>query len=104
MSAPAFTPGPWQAMNPYQWDCIIGDIDGPDNGDMHYKIVTDLTVDGPSARADARLIAAAPSLYYALLRALPHVEHAYHTNPDADGSMWADVVACRDALTKAVQS
>lgn len=36
----------------------------------------------------------------ALRAALPHVEHAYHTNPDPDGSFWIDVIGCRNALAR----
>lgn len=51
--------------------------------------------------ADARLIAAAPELLEALERVIGTVEHAYHTSPDTDGSLWADVMACREAIAKA---
>jgi len=61
------TPGPWQAMNAYQWDSIIGDIDGPDDGEMHYESVTDITSHHDRSRANAALIAAAISALPALL-------------------------------------
>lgn len=55
----AATPGPWQAMNAYQWDSIIGDIDGPDDGEMHYESVTDITSHHDRSRHNATLIVAA---------------------------------------------
>lgn len=54
--------------------------------------------------ANARLIAAAPDLLSALERVVGTVEHMYHTNPDPDGSLWADVIACRAAIAKATGS
>lgn len=33
-----------------------------------------------------------------LIRALPTVEHMYHTTPDEDGSLWDDVEAIRAAV------
>ena len=52
---------------------------------------------------NARLIAAAPELLAALEMAVGTVEHMYHTNPDPDGSLWADVLACRAAIRKATE-
>jgi hypothetical protein len=40
------------------------------------------------------------ALVGAMKRALPTVEHMYHTNPDPDGSLWDDVLACRNALSR----
>lgn len=47
------------------------------------------------------LIEQRDTLLNALKRALPHVEHAYHTHEDLDGSFWIDVVGCRSALARA---
>lgn len=46
----------------------------------------------------AELIEQRDTLLNALKRALPHVEHAYHTHEDLDGSFWIDVVGCRNAI------
>ena len=46
----------------------------------------------------AALIARNAELEAVLQRALPTVEHMYHTSPDTDGSLWRDVIACRQAL------
>jgi hypothetical protein len=55
---------------------------------------------GKDARtAVAALIARNAEMEAALTRALPTVEHMYHTNPDPDGSFWDDVIACREALS-----
>ena len=51
--------------------------------------------------AVAELIEQRDTLLNALKRALPHVEHAYHTHEDLDGSFWIDVVGCRNALARA---
>lgn len=48
------TPGPWQSKDPYLWDEIIGDIDGPD--DMQYHCTDVAQAFG---RADATAIVAA---------------------------------------------
>lgn len=82
------TPGPWQSMNEYQWDTIIGDIDGPDDGDMHYELVSDITSNHDRSRANARLIVAA-------VNALPELLNAYDrlSMPAADvetGQRWRD--------------
>ena len=47
------------------------------------------------------LIEQRDTLLNALKRALPHVEHAYHTHEDLDGSFWIDVVGCRSAIVRA---
>lgn len=52
-----------------------------------------------SAMSDQR-----DTLLRALKCALPHVEHAYHTNPDPDGSFWVDVVGCRAAIAKVAEN
>ena len=61
------TPGPWQPKNEHCWDEIIGNIDGPDDGQYHYTEVAQVF-----GRADAALIVATinalPELI-ALLRA-----------------------------------
>ena len=41
------------------------------------------------------------ALLEALERVLLTVEHAYHTSPDTDGSLWADVMLCRNAIALA---
>lgn len=64
---------PWQLMNDYQWDTIIGGIDGPDDGTMHYTTITDITVDGPQSRANARLIVAAVNALPSLLATIDAV-------------------------------
>jgi len=62
------TPGEWQSMNEYQWDSIIGDIDGPDDGEMHYESVADITSHHARSRANAALIAAMHNALPELLR------------------------------------
>jgi len=60
------TPGPWQSQHDYDIDgicAIIGNIDGPDDGRMHFTHICEvMTDDADEARANARLIAAAPDL------------------------------------------
>lgn len=99
------TPGPWVAVD----GCIEAKRFGVDEAiattyglapsagrysleDFEY---------GAETEANARVMAAAPMLLAALERVLDTVEHAYHTNDDADGSLWADVLACREAIAKA---
>ena len=50
--------------------------------------------------AVAELIEQRDTLLNALKQALPHVEHAYHTHEDLDGSFWIDVVGCRNAIAR----
>jgi hypothetical protein len=49
----AATVGPWQAKDPCLWDEIVGDIDGPDDGQYHCTDVAQAF-----GRADAALIVA----------------------------------------------
>lgn len=56
--------------------------------------------ESPEYSAVAELIEQRDTLLNALKRALPHVEHAYHTHEDLDGSFWIDVVGCRNALAR----
>lgn len=91
------TPGPWKIYpeaHPRGWVVEAND------GQYTVCIVRDGTGDAQNA-ANAGLIEAAPDLLAALIRALPTVEHMYHTNPDPDGSLWDDVVVCRAAIAKA---
>ncbi len=91
------TPGPWQACrteHPRGW--LV------EANDAQYTvcIVRDGTGEAQNI-ANASLIEAAPMILDALIRALPTVEHMYHTTSDPDGSLWDDVVACRAAIAKA---
>ena len=56
--------------------------------------------ESPEHSAVAELIEQRDTLLNALKRALPHVEHAYHTHEDLDGSFWIDVVGCRNAIAR----
>lgn len=62
----AATPGPWQPMNDRDWDVVIGDIDGPDDGAMHYAAVAEIIDGSPRSRANAALIVAAVNALPAL--------------------------------------
>lgn len=57
------TPGPWQAKDPYLWDEIVGNVDGPDDGQYHYTEVAQ-----GYGKADAALIVEAVNALPALLQ------------------------------------
>jgi hypothetical protein len=75
------TPGPWQARNDYGWDTIIGNVDGPDDGEYTYTGIAEVITEDPGeAQANARLIAAAPELLEALQRCTARLEiHMKHS-------------------------
>jgi hypothetical protein len=58
------TPGPWQIKSDYEPLEIIGNVDGPDDGQMHYTPIcaVEPTLFPDENAANARLIAAAPDL------------------------------------------
>jgi hypothetical protein len=59
------TPGPWQIKSDYEAYTIVGNIDGPDDGRMHFTYVCEAQDED-----DVRLIAAAPEMLEALNAAL----------------------------------
>ena len=70
-SAAKHTPGPWQSQHAFDIDgvlTIIGNVDGPDDGQYHYTRVADVADTRYDAEmlANARLIAASPDLLDAL--------------------------------------
>jgi hypothetical protein len=62
------TPGPWQIKSDYEPLTIIGNVDGPDDGQYHYTPICEVepTLFPDENAANARLIAAAPDLLAAL--------------------------------------
>jgi hypothetical protein len=94
------TPGPWQAMNAYQWDSIIGDIDGPDDGEMHYESVTDITSHHDRSRANAALIAAAISALPALLAEVERLRRVEARWAFYVHAMTAESGLARDAIQR----
>lgn len=58
-TASIHTPGTWQPYSDYEPFLIVGNIDGPDDGQMHYTRVCEVEENAWS-EANARLIAAAP--------------------------------------------
>lgn len=64
------TEGPWQAKNDHEPYTIIGGIDGPDEGRMHYTEICTVNEEAADAVANARLIAAAPDMLKALKSSL----------------------------------
>jgi hypothetical protein len=91
------TPGPW--FNTSQDDTPMGEVmDQPlDSG-----VTLHISVSGPTAKADARLIAAAPDMFNVLLTIL-HVQRAYPGNLILDENSPL-LEAARDAITKATGS
>lgn len=71
------TEGPWQSVSddhdPYT---IIGGIDGPDDGRMHFTEVCTVNETAADASGNARLIAAAPDMLKAL-RGASHALRSY---------------------------
>lgn len=69
----AHTPGPWQIKSNMEPEYIVGDIDGPLEGNvMHYSPVA-VVMETKHFEANARLIAAAPELFSALSTMLTHM-------------------------------
>jgi hypothetical protein len=64
------TPGPWQIKSEYEPLSIIGNVDGPDDGQYHYTSICEVepTLFPDENAANARLIAAAPELLAALVK------------------------------------
>ena len=57
------TEGPWQAYSDDQDPfVIVGALDGPDDGQIHFTEVCTVNENAPDAEANRRLIIAAPEL------------------------------------------
>lgn len=82
MNAPQFTPGPWVSRGLTIWE--------PDKTAMSIAVVTQHHKD---ARANARLISAAPDLYEALVLAAAVIDRA--------GIIWMGEAKCQAALARA---
>ena len=98
------TPGPWQAHSASDPLEIIGNVDGPDEGRMHYTRVCEVE-DNAEAEANARLVAAAPELLAAgseLDRLTFVIESAVRrSDPLNHPAVVAAIKANRAALAKA---
>lgn len=85
---------------------LDGDIEGMESvlprarGKQREDLIAGIQQMREARAAVAALIAERDALLTALKCALPHVEHAYHTNPDPDGSFWVDVIGCRNVLAR----
>lgn len=97
---PVHTPGPWRAHerlsgseNHKGW-IVMGALRGP-VGEV-YPLNSDPT---PAARANARLIAAAPALYEAATKARTELEVMLSMRPERDGGLYREAL---DALTAAL--
>lgn len=123
MSAPQFTPGPWQSKHDYTIEgatTIIANVDGElfSDGTTSHTFDFICTCEDefgerlPNAQANARLIRAAPELY-AALNMIRHnwaghaeicafVTSGYRAKCDCDFPKVA--AQCDAALAKAVQS
>lgn len=111
----SYTPGPWQVMTDYDGaTIIIANIDGEIFTDgtstFSYDFVCDTFSDYSddsklleTAKADARLIAAAPELLEALASLLAFVE-AHTANNEVIPPHTVEHVRARAAIAKAVQS
>ena len=77
------TPGPWQRYADYEPLLIVGNVDGPDDGQMHYTRVCEVE-DNAWADANVRLIAAAPKLLAALraVKDAGYLDGAYQPTVD----------------------
>ena len=62
-----------------------------------------LHVEAYAEKRSRQLAEQRAKLLEALERVIGTVEHVYHTSPDTDGSLWADVLACRAAIANATQ-
>jgi hypothetical protein len=90
------TAGPWQIKSEYEPLTVIGNVDGPDDGQYHYTPICEVepTLFPDENAANARLIAAAPELL-AALRNL-----AFHTRAETPEAIAAFDQA-EAAITKA---
>lgn len=82
----AATPGPWQPMNDRDWDVVIGDIDGPDDGEMHYAAVAEIIDGSPRSRANAALIVAAVNALPALCAEVEAWREFYFAQVERDAA------------------
>ena len=105
---PKFTKGPWEVVGIVGCDLYVRAVSTTlsrvelriTSGIGGYRPLVDGKRSLEEVEANARLIAAAPELYAALERVLGTVEHFFLTHADPDGSLWDNVVACREALSK----
>jgi hypothetical protein len=113
VSAPQFTPGPWQSKHAYTKEgacTIIANVDG----DQHADGTTTYSYDfictcedefgeyNERATANARLIAAAPELYEALNKCRAIIK--FHVKPEKCVSDGDGVISARDAFESAVMA
>lgn len=114
MSAPQFTPGPWQRSGVRVklggHDCLAV---GPDGFSIAFLPIGNRPFEQAGAIADARLIAAAPELYEAVAAMIAWDDAEKAARPfdeDAGRAFYRRMDLCaeafekaRDALAKAVQ-
>lgn len=98
------TPGPWQIKSEYEPLTIIGNVDGPDDGQYHYTPICEVeeTLFHDENAANARLIAAAPELLAALECISEMLDTADDTPLGQIGRLLDDMAnRCTAALAKA---
>lgn len=82
MTKQKHTSGPWQVHSDHNRTLVIGNIDGPDDGQYHFAKIaecdteSEMVLSDAECQANARLIAAAPDLLEALKLAINTVECA----------------------------
>lgn len=109
MSAPKFTPGPWEIGEPESHDSIATILKRGEQDEIVAEVCWMEPFPKDQARADARLIAAAPAMYAALV---PFAEQDVAETsichlglvPMAECARCKPILAARDAITKAVES
>jgi hypothetical protein len=102
------TPGPWQIKSDYEPLSVVGNVDGPDNGQYRYTPICEVepTLFPDENAANARLIAEAPELLAALRSAALDIEETYemlaggHT-PIISIGAWGRLDRMRKLLAKA---
>lgn len=116
MSATKFTPGPLEVYTISEEIAVEqireylklgkGDVWGVfapkhEFASENHTVATATTGNGPGSEANARLYAAAPSLYVALDTLLKSAVHEAMQGDGVSEEMWPHVIAARAALAKA---
>jgi hypothetical protein len=103
VSAPAFTPGPWEAWISGKTICILGPTADHNKPVIGWPGFDSCHLPLTKQKANARLIAAAPDYDEFTAEALPQLEVLHSTLPKGEArvAVWRVILKGRAALAKA---